>query len=275
MTSETLAPDIAWEPSGHLSEVALSALADGEEALLDAAMLGHVDACEACAGQLGEIAMRGAHVGEALSLLGAAASAEAPVGVDAIGSAPVSVGVAASTGVAASVPAPVSAGARGAAPVVVPAPAPVDSEARGRSIFVASAPEPGSATQASWATSRSATRRDGARPRAGHAAEEGPPPARRKVPVAVVGAALAVAVIGAAPALASLPRDVAETASVLQKVLPSLVRMLPVAIGKLWNGPTTGAAAALVWSLSLALIAAGFGIAKRASKRTLMNGGRR
>ena len=197
MTSETLAPDIAWEPSGHLSEVALSALADGEEALLDAAMLGHVDACEACAVQLGEVAMRGAHVGDALSLLGAAA---------------------------ASVP----------APVVVPAPAPIVAV--------------GSTT---------------------------PRPVRRKVPVAVIGAALAVAVIGAAPGLASLPHDVAETASVLQKVLPSLVRMLPVALGKLWNGPTTGAAAALMWSLSLALIAAGFGIAKKASKRTLVNGGRR
>lgn len=258
MTSETLAPDIAWEPSGHLSEVALSALADGEEALLDTAMLGHVDACEACAVELGEIAMRGAHVGDALSLLGAAAasvpaSVDAPVGVDAW----------------ASVDAPVSAGARGAAPVVVPAPAPMDSEARGRSIFVASAPKLGSATQASWAISRSAT------DNSGRAAEKGPPPARRKVPVAVIGAALAVAVIGAAPGLASLPHDVAETASVLQKVLPSLVRMLPVALGKLWNGPTTGAAAALMWSLSLALIAAGFGIAKKASKRTLVNGGRR
>jgi len=66
MSPETLAPDIAWEPSGHLSEVALSVVADGEDALLDAAMRAHLDGCEACALQLGGVAMRAATVATAL-----------------------------------------------------------------------------------------------------------------------------------------------------------------------------------------------------------------
>lgn len=67
MSTETLAPDVGWEASGHLSEVALSAVADGEEALLDAAMHAHLGACDACALQLGEVALRSAEVAEAFT----------------------------------------------------------------------------------------------------------------------------------------------------------------------------------------------------------------
>jgi len=66
MTTETLAPDIAWDPSGHLSEVALSVAADGEDALLDAAMHEHLAACDTCTIELGNVALRAARVSKAL-----------------------------------------------------------------------------------------------------------------------------------------------------------------------------------------------------------------
>jgi len=198
MTSETLAPDIAWEPSGHLSEIALTALADGEEALLDAAMHGHLGSCEACAVRLGEAAMRSAEVADVLSALPSTARAEAPASV-----------------------------------VAVPAPV----IAVGRSSPVPKAP-------------------------------------RRKVPVAAIVGALAVAMLGAAPSVMSLPAEVEQTASVLRKVLPSFVRLLPQAIDRL-SSDLRGPGAVLMWGLALALVAAGFGIAKRASKKVVADGGRR
>ena len=201
MTSETLAPDIGWEPSGHLSEIALTALADGEEALLDAAMHEHLGTCDACAVRLGEAAMRSAHVASALTHLGALA--------------PTLVQERAPAQVIAAVPAvPVSA---------------VSSGSR---------------------------------------------PPRRKVPVAPIAAALVVAMLGAAPSVLSLPAEVAQTASVLRKLLPSFVRLLPQALDRLWSGPG-GSAALLVWTLSLALVAVGLGIARKASKKMVVDGGRR
>jgi anti-sigma factor RsiW len=186
MTTEPLAPDIGWEPSGHLSEVALTALADGEEALLDAAMHEHLGSCEACAAQLGEMAMRSARVAEALSQLPR----------------------------------------RSTAPVIaLPPDRPLVRE-------------------------------------------------RRKVPVVAIAAGLVVAALGAAPSLMSLPAEVEQTASVLRKVLPSLVRLLPQALARLWSGPT-GPAALVVWGLSLALVATGFGIARKASRKAIVDGGRR
>lgn len=69
MSPETLAPDVAWEPSGHLSEVALSVAADGEYTLFNSAMHEHLAACEACAAQLGSVALRSADVAEALAVV--------------------------------------------------------------------------------------------------------------------------------------------------------------------------------------------------------------
>lgn len=77
MTTETLAPDIGWEPSGHLSDVALSAAADGEDTLLDAVMRAHLDACDACATRLGEVAFRAASVADAFATLAARDTATA------------------------------------------------------------------------------------------------------------------------------------------------------------------------------------------------------
>jgi hypothetical protein len=196
MSSETLAHDVAWEPSGHLSEIGLTALADGEDALLSVPMHAHLDTCEACAARLGEVAMRSAGVAEALSLLGARPPA-----------------------VAAAL-----------SPAVAPAQA---------------------------AAPRQRTARE-----------------RRKVPVAAIAAALAVAVLGTLPSMLSLRSEVAQTVSVMHKVLPSLVRLLPQAIERMWSG-APGPLALLTWGLALALVAAGLGIAKKASKRVAVEGGRR
>lgn len=207
MISETLAPDVAWEPSGHLSEVALSALSDGEDGLLDDAMLTHAGACDACCARLGEVALRSADIGAAL------------------------------------------AGRPAAAPVVsLPEAAPV----------VGSPAEAGSSPQ----------------PAVIGAADRPAAPVRRRVPVGVVVAGLLAAVIGAAPAMMMLPAEVKEGARVLAKVLPSLLRMLPAALGRLWSGPTW-ISAALLWAVSVALVLAGLAIAKRASSKTAVNGGSR
>ncbi|HEY8039104.1 MAG TPA: hypothetical protein VIF15_04890 [Polyangiaceae bacterium] len=57
--------ELVWD-GVHVSELALSALADGQEAILDVRAVEHVDACEWCAGRLGRAALVSATVGEAL-----------------------------------------------------------------------------------------------------------------------------------------------------------------------------------------------------------------
>lgn len=80
MSPEILAPDVAWEPSGHLSEVALSVAADGEYTLLDTAMHEHLASCEACAAHLGVVALRSADVAEVFAVApGRAAKQQAEV----------------------------------------------------------------------------------------------------------------------------------------------------------------------------------------------------
>ncbi|MBK8255087.1 MAG: hypothetical protein IPK82_20805 [Polyangiaceae bacterium] len=71
MTIETLAHDVGWDASGHLSDVALTVVADGEEALLDGAMSQHLNTCSACSARLGEVAMRSADVAAVFGQLSA------------------------------------------------------------------------------------------------------------------------------------------------------------------------------------------------------------
>ena len=65
MRKETLDPALTWE-GDHLSEVALTALADGQDAMLAADALTHAGSCEACAMKLGELAELSIGLGEAL-----------------------------------------------------------------------------------------------------------------------------------------------------------------------------------------------------------------
>jgi hypothetical protein len=75
-------PDaLLWNEGGHLTEEALAAVADGEEALLSEDALLHAHACEPCARGVGEAAVLSSSM---TSLLSAAlAESRAPVSRDA------------------------------------------------------------------------------------------------------------------------------------------------------------------------------------------------
>ncbi|MGD0529506.1 MAG: hypothetical protein ABSE49_30490 [Polyangiaceae bacterium] len=62
---EKLPRELVWE-GAHVSELGLTALADGETALLDAGAIAHVDTCEWCAGRLGRAALLAEAVGHAV-----------------------------------------------------------------------------------------------------------------------------------------------------------------------------------------------------------------
>jgi hypothetical protein len=55
-----------WDGSGHVTELALVALADGQTDLVDADARAHVESCEECAAQLADFALQSIAVGEAL-----------------------------------------------------------------------------------------------------------------------------------------------------------------------------------------------------------------
>lgn len=76
-TDEQLPPDLTWETDGHLTEVALMMLADGEAALIDGRAPSHVEGCEACSARLGAAALMALRVGEELPAIAARASLEA------------------------------------------------------------------------------------------------------------------------------------------------------------------------------------------------------
>jgi hypothetical protein len=65
MTNERLPRELLWE-GAHVSELALTAIADGQEAILGDGAVEHVEACERCTSRLGRIALVSSTVGEAL-----------------------------------------------------------------------------------------------------------------------------------------------------------------------------------------------------------------
>jgi hypothetical protein len=65
MRTETLDAALTWE-GDHLSEVALTVLADGQDALLSVDALSHAGSCEACAMKLGALAELSMGLGEAM-----------------------------------------------------------------------------------------------------------------------------------------------------------------------------------------------------------------
>jgi hypothetical protein len=77
MKDETRLPrELVWD-GAHVSELALTAIADGQEAILARDAIDHADACEWCAGRLGRAALLSAAVGQAV------ASSRAPARVQA------------------------------------------------------------------------------------------------------------------------------------------------------------------------------------------------
>lgn len=68
MTDDDKLPDHeVWQPDGHLSDVALTALADGEVSLLTARAERHVSSCDACSTRLCDLAMLSAKLSESLA----------------------------------------------------------------------------------------------------------------------------------------------------------------------------------------------------------------
>jgi hypothetical protein len=74
MINEKLPKDRMWA-GAHVSELGLTAMADGQESILGDDVVAHVQACESCTGRLGRIALASSAVGEALALTKAAVTA--------------------------------------------------------------------------------------------------------------------------------------------------------------------------------------------------------
>lgn len=91
-TDETLAPDLTWQPDGHVTEVALTMIADGEHALVLPGAIAHVDACEACSARLGSAAMLSLRVADEAPLLAEALARATPVPVSSPRTRPLPVG---------------------------------------------------------------------------------------------------------------------------------------------------------------------------------------
>lgn len=64
MQRAELSPDLVFDDAGHLSEVALSCIADGEQELIGRLALDHLDGCDQCAHRLGEAALLSINVGD-------------------------------------------------------------------------------------------------------------------------------------------------------------------------------------------------------------------
>lgn len=76
----TLPAELLWDDDGHANDVAITALADGQTALLPQDVTAHVHACAHCTEQLGAAALLSLSIGEALTALPASApeSTQAP-----------------------------------------------------------------------------------------------------------------------------------------------------------------------------------------------------
>jgi hypothetical protein len=74
---DELPESLCFEVDGHVSDVVVTCLADGEIAILPAAALAHVDACHACTARLGTEALLSVNATDALRA--AASEARAPL----------------------------------------------------------------------------------------------------------------------------------------------------------------------------------------------------
>ncbi|NVL83606.1 hypothetical protein HWN75_25860, partial [Escherichia coli] len=54
---EFLPDDLVWAEGGHASDVVLTAIADGQIAIVPPAVLAHVDHCPSCTTHLGNAAL--------------------------------------------------------------------------------------------------------------------------------------------------------------------------------------------------------------------------
>jgi hypothetical protein len=75
--SRQLTDEEAFHPNGHLSDLCLTALADGQDDVISPRALEHAGSCDECAERLGELALLAVRVAEALALPGALPQPEA------------------------------------------------------------------------------------------------------------------------------------------------------------------------------------------------------
>jgi hypothetical protein len=65
--SELLPEELVWAAGGHASDIVLTALADGQEAIVPAPVRLHVEHCTVCTTHLGHAALLSMHVGAELA----------------------------------------------------------------------------------------------------------------------------------------------------------------------------------------------------------------
>jgi hypothetical protein len=64
---DRLPAELLWQDDGHVTDVVVDSLADGQEALVPRVARDHVDACDGCAGRLGEAVLLSLRVQEHMS----------------------------------------------------------------------------------------------------------------------------------------------------------------------------------------------------------------
>jgi len=67
--ADKLPPDLAWQADGHVTDIVLTSVADGETGIVPNDALSHFDHCEDCAARLGAEALLSAHAGDILEAL--------------------------------------------------------------------------------------------------------------------------------------------------------------------------------------------------------------
>ncbi|WP_433930249.1 hypothetical protein AB3662_40360 [Sorangium cellulosum] len=75
---DKLSLDLVWQPDGHLTDIALTTLGDGEEAILPGGAAAHVARCQICSSALGRTALLSLRAGEMLRAHAAPSGAGEP-----------------------------------------------------------------------------------------------------------------------------------------------------------------------------------------------------
>jgi len=76
-----LPDDLLWAAGGHASDVVLTAMADGQDAIVPPVVIAHIDRCSSCTTHLGNAALLSLHAGREIALVARAAdlAARAPL----------------------------------------------------------------------------------------------------------------------------------------------------------------------------------------------------
>jgi hypothetical protein len=72
-----LPDDLAWAAGGHASDIVLTAMADGQIAIVPPVVLAHVDGCRSCTTHLGNAALLSLHTGRELAMVARESTASA------------------------------------------------------------------------------------------------------------------------------------------------------------------------------------------------------